>query len=74
MNNAFRVESVITSVSVEPDAKRTSAPEIAANDERDYLHPRIAEDKWPAWKTTSFILITCGAFWTAVVLLVSRLF
>lgn len=24
------------------------------------------EEKWPAWKTASFILLTCGLFWASV--------
>lgn len=48
--------------------------DVAANDELDYLRYEDVEDKWPAWKTTSFILLFCGAFWTAVILTVGRLF
>lgn len=31
------------------------------------------EDRWSARQTLSFILVTCGAFWLAVGLMLSRL-
>jgi hypothetical protein len=36
--------------------------------------PGDADAKWPAWKVTSFVILFCGAFWTAVVYLISALF
>ena len=33
----------------------------------------FADDKWPAWKVTVFVVAVCGAFWTGLAYLLVRL-
>ncbi len=32
------------------------------------------DEKWPAWKTTLFVLVFCGSFWAGVAYLFIGLF
>lgn len=37
--------------------------------------PEFPSDaKWPAWKVSVFVIVFCGAFWTAAIYLGVRLF
>ena len=74
MSNAFQLNEFGGSGVKNAASVAVSRAQIAANDDNDFLRLEDAAGKWPAWKSTSFILLSCGAFWVTVAWATLRVF
>ena len=73
MSNAFQLNDLGRHDPKTSLAYTASRAQVAANDDNDFLRMEDISGKWPAWKSTSFILLTCGTFWAAAGWTVLRL-
>jgi hypothetical protein len=57
----------------EADGLSLSREPVQGDLEFGYPDPYADEPRWPAWKVTVAVVVFCGAFWTGIGYLATRL-